>query len=47
MVATNKVYAVSSEEELVPVPETWGQMPKYELLQPDKVRQRSGATLVL
>ncbi|XP_042881684.1 serine/arginine repetitive matrix protein 2-like isoform X2 [Penaeus japonicus] len=36
LVAANKVYEVQ-EDSLVPVPDSWGQMPKIEILQSDKV----------
>ncbi|XP_037085557.1 supervillin-like, partial [Pollicipes pollicipes] len=35
--ATNKVYQVTADEELVPVPDAWGQIPKCDMLQDDKV----------
>ena len=38
--ATNKVYEVTEAEELVPVTDAWGQIPKYELLREDKVQPR-------
>ncbi|XP_066940406.1 supervillin isoform X3 [Macrobrachium rosenbergii] len=36
LVAANKIYEVQ-EDSLLPVPEAWGQMPKYEILNSDKV----------
>lgn len=36
LVAANKVYEVQ-EDSLVPVPDSWGQMPKIEILASDKV----------
>ena len=34
--AANKVYEVQ-EDSLVPLPDSWGQMPKIEILSSDKV----------
>lgn len=36
LVAANKVYEVQ-EDSLVPLPDSWGQMPKIEILSSDKV----------
>lgn len=36
LVAANKVYEVQ-EDSLVPIADSWGQMPKIEILQSDKV----------